>query len=78
MASILIAGGLAALALMPRAGWGWTIPPQLLVGAGLGLTVGGLTELALAGRAEQVVHGGWTIAARTRASSSGCSCWRPC
>ncbi len=61
---ILLSGGLAALALMPRAGWAWTIPPQLLVGAGLGLTVAGLTELALRGRAEQVVHGGWTLAAR--------------
>jgi MFS family permease len=61
---ILLAGGLAALALMPRAGWGWTVPPQILVGAGLGLTVGGLTELALRGRADQVVHGGWTLAAR--------------
>ena len=61
---ILVAGGLAALALMPRAGWGWTIPPQILVGAGLGLTVAGLTELALRGRADQVVHGGWTLAAR--------------
>ena len=61
---ILIAGGLTALALMPRAGWAWTIPPQLLVGAGLGLTVAGLTELALRGRPAQVVHGGWTIAAR--------------
>jgi MFS family permease len=61
---ILIAGGLAALALMPRAGWWWTVPPQILVGAGLGLTVGGLTELAVRGRPDQVVHGGWTLSAR--------------
>jgi MFS family permease len=61
---ILLSGGLTALALMPRAGWGWTLPPQLLVGAGLGLTVGGLTELALRGRPDQVVHGGWTLCAR--------------
>ena len=61
---ILLSGGLTALALMPRAGWGWTLPPQLLVGAGLGLTVGGLTELALRGRPDQVVHGGWTLSAR--------------
>jgi predicted MFS family arabinose efflux permease len=61
---VLVAGGLVALALMPRAGWGWTIPPQILVGAGLGLTVVGLTELALRNRPDQVVHGGWTIAAR--------------
>ena len=61
---ILLSGGLLALALMPRAGWAWTIPPQLLVGAGLGLTVGGLTELALRDRPDQVVHGGWTLSAR--------------
>jgi len=61
---ILLAGGLAALALLPRSGWAWTIPPQLLIGAGLGLTVAGLTELAVHGRADQVVHGGWTLAAR--------------
>jgi MFS family permease len=61
---ILLAGGLAALALLPRSGWAWTIPPQLLIGAGIGLTVAGLTQLAVEGRPDQVVHGGWTLAAR--------------
>ncbi len=61
---VLIAGGLAALGLLPHAGWGWTVAPQLLVGAGLGLTVAALTEQALAGRVHQAVHGGWTIASR--------------
>jgi hypothetical protein len=61
---LLISGGLCALALLPRAGWGWTIPPQLLVGAGVGLTLAALTERALAGRSSQAVHGGWTIASR--------------
>ena len=61
---VLVAGGLCALALLPHAGWGWTIAPQLLVGAGIGLTLAALTERALAGRSEQVVHGGWTIASR--------------
>ncbi len=61
---ILIAGGLAALGFLPGAGWAWTVLPQILVGAGLGLTVTALTEQALAGRDQQVVHGGWTIASR--------------
>ena len=61
---VLVAGGLTALALLPRAGWAWTIAPQLLVGAGIGLALAALTERALAGRAEQIVHGGWTLAAR--------------
>jgi MFS family permease len=61
---VLVAGGLTGLAFLPRAGWGWTIPPQLLVGAGLGLALAALTERAVAGRSEQVVHGGWTLAAR--------------
>jgi MFS family permease len=61
---VLVAGGLAALALLPHAGWGWTIVPQLLVGAGIALALVPLSELALAGRTDQVVQGGWTLAAR--------------
>jgi MFS family permease len=61
---VLVAGGLCALALLPRAGWAWTVAPQLLIGAGLGLALVAITERALAGRSEQVVHGGWTIASR--------------
>jgi MFS family permease len=61
---ILVAGGLTALAVLPRAGWGWTLAPQLLVGAGIGLALAALTERAVAGRAQQVVHGGWTLASR--------------
>jgi MFS family permease len=61
---ILIAGGLAALGWLPHAGAAWTIPPQLAIGAGLGLALSALTERALAGRSAQAVHGGWTIAAR--------------
>ena len=36
--SVLIAGGLAGLALLPGAKLVWTIAPQVLVGLGLGLT----------------------------------------
>lgn len=61
---ILISGGLAALGWLPEAGAAWTFPPQLAVGAGLGLALSALTERALAGRSSQAVHGGWTLAAR--------------
>ena len=62
--AILIAGGLAALGVLPGSGWWWTLAPQVLVGIGLGLALSALTERALQGRAPQAVHGGWTIAAR--------------
>jgi MFS family permease len=61
---ILVAGGLAALGWLPRAGAAWTLAPQVAVGAGLGLALAALTERALAGRSPAAVHGGWTIAAR--------------
>lgn len=62
--AVLIAGGLAALGWLPRAGAAWTVPPQIAIGVGLGLALSTLTERALAGRSAQAVHGGWTIASR--------------
>jgi MFS family permease len=62
--AILISGGLAGLALLPRAEVALTLPPQILVGVGLALVLSALTETALHGRAPQAIHGGWTISAR--------------
>ena len=62
--AILVAGGLGGLALLPKATVLLTIPPQILVGVGLSLVLSALTETALAGRAPQALHGGWTISAR--------------
>src|SRR3954469_22625967 len=62
--AILIAGGLAALALLPAAGWGWLVLPQVAIGGGFALALGGATQAALAGRSPIAIHGGWTLAAR--------------
>jgi MFS family permease len=62
--AILVSGGLAGLALLPEAKVALTLPPQLLVGIGLSLVLGALTETALGGHAPQAIHGGWTIASR--------------
>jgi MFS family permease len=62
--SVLIAGGLTGLALLPGAELVWTLAPQVLVGLGLGLSVDSLTTAALRDRIPRAVHGGWTIAAR--------------
>jgi hypothetical protein len=62
--AILICGGLAGLALLPKAVVVATIPSQVLIGVGLALTLSALTEAALEGRSRQAIHGGWTIAFR--------------
>jgi MFS family permease len=62
--SVLIAGGLTGLALLPSAALVWTVAPQVLVGLGLGLSVDSLTAAALRDRVPRALHGGWTIAAR--------------
>jgi predicted MFS family arabinose efflux permease len=62
--AILLAGGLGGLALLPSAEVALTVPPQILIGIGLSLVLSALTETALAGRAPQAIHGGWTISAR--------------
>lgn len=62
--TLLLAAGLAGLALLPEPQWWWTIPPQIAIGLGLGMTIEALTDAALHGRSPQAVHGGWTLAAR--------------
>jgi MFS family permease len=62
--AILVSGGLGGLALLPKAEVALTLPPQVMVGIGLALVLSALTETALAGRAPQAIHGGWTISAR--------------
>jgi predicted MFS family arabinose efflux permease len=62
--TILLAAGLASLALLPQPEWWWTVPSQIAIGFGLGMTIEALTDAALRGRSPQAVHGGWTLAAR--------------
>ncbi|HYB26717.1 MAG TPA: MFS transporter [Solirubrobacteraceae bacterium] len=62
--SVLIAGGLTGLALLPGAQLAWTLAPQMLIGLGLGLSIDSLTAAALRDRIPRALHGGWTIAAR--------------
>ena len=62
--AILVSGGLAGLAFLPKATVALTLPPQVLVGVGLALVLSALTETALSGRAPQAIHGGWTISSR--------------
>ena len=61
---VLVGGGLGALALLPHAGWAWTVLPQVFVGIGVGVALAALTEDAMSGPGDPVLHGGWTLAAR--------------
>ena len=62
--AVLAGGGLAGLGLLPGPRSFWTWPPQILIGIGLALALGALTETALSGRSAVAIHGGTTIAAR--------------
>ncbi len=62
--TVLVAGGLFALGLLPGASWGWTLAPQILIGIGLAFTVPGMTQWALQGRDPDGRRAVGTIAAR--------------
>jgi MFS family permease len=65
--SVLLAGGLAALGLLPGSGAAWTIAPQLAIGAGLGLALGALIGVTVDAEDDGAAIGrpaAWTIAAR--------------
>ena len=62
--AVALAGGLAALGLLPDASPWWTLAPQALVGAGIALVLPGLTALALGGADPAGRRAAGTIAAR--------------
>ncbi len=65
--TVLLAGGLAALGLLPGSGAAWTIAPQLAIGAGLGLALGALIGVTVDAEGPGSAIGrpaAWTIAAR--------------
>jgi MFS family permease len=61
--SLLIAGGLAALAVLPGAQVAWTLLPQAMIGAGLALALPALSHAALQDP-PLAIQGAWSIAAR--------------
>ncbi len=62
--TVAVAGGLGALGLLPGAGVGWTIAPQVLIGFGLATALSALIGGALAGPGAVAPRAAWTIAAR--------------
>jgi MFS family permease len=61
---IAIAGGLAALGVLPGASWALTVQPQLLIGIGLALALPVLTIAAIGGHDPEGSRAAATIAAR--------------
>ena len=62
--AIALAGGLAALGLVPAAEPVWTLVPQAFIGVGIALALAGLTARALAGADPAGHRAAGTIAAR--------------
>lgn len=62
--ALLVAGGLAALGLLPGAHWYWTIAPQLAIGAGLGLALAALIGASVGASPAIAGPAAWTVAAR--------------
>jgi len=62
--SLLVAGGLAALGLMPGATAAWTLAPQIAIGAGLGLALATLIGQSVAAADPLARAAAWTVAAR--------------
>ena len=62
--TLLVAGGLAALGLMPGAHASWTLAPQLAIGAGLGLALASLIGASVGNAAAIAGPAAWTVAAR--------------
>ncbi|HTN25656.1 MAG TPA: MFS transporter [Solirubrobacteraceae bacterium] len=61
---VLVAGGLAALGLLPGADLVWTIAPQLAIGAGLGLALATLIGATVGATGPVARPAAWTISAR--------------
>ncbi len=62
--TVALAGGLAALGLIPDADPVWTLAPQALIGAGIALAIPGLTSWALGGADPAGRRAAGTVAAR--------------
>ena len=71
---VLVAAGTLCLAFLPLASLWWTLVPQALAGAGMGLALPALAGGLLPER--DSADAGHLLAARHAASRSPCSCWR--